>query len=130
MLGPSGVLVAATILSRWSDRPPGPLLVLDIVAGVLSWLTTALMLWRPVGSTIVVTVLAAVSPAAPAPATIGALQVARRRRFPIAVAVAAGGIAAHAVQGLWRSNNGMSYGWWLVLITIGYGALLGWGAWA
>jgi signal transduction histidine kinase len=61
---------------------------------------------------------------------MGALQVARRRRLPTAIAVAVAGLAAHAVQGAWRPNGGMSYGWWLALITIGYGALLGWGAWA
>jgi signal transduction histidine kinase len=56
--------------------------------------------------------------------------VARRRRFPVAVVVAVAGLAAQAVQGAWRSTGGMPYGWWLVLVTIGYGALLGWGAWA
>ncbi|MBC6462801.1 sensor histidine kinase [Actinomadura sp. HBU206391] len=119
-----------TILGWWIDRPPGPLLALDLVAGALSWLLTPLMLWRPVATTAVLAVLAAVSPAATPPATIGALQVARRRRFPVAIAVAVAGLAAHAVQGAWRSNGGVSYGWWLVLVTIGYGALLGWGAWA
>ncbi|MBE1490793.1 sensor histidine kinase [Plantactinospora soyae] len=130
ILGPSGVLIAVTILGWWSDRPPGPLLAFDVTVGVLSWLVTALTLWRPVAATAVLTVLAAVSPAATPPATIGALQVARRRRAPVAIAVAAAGVAAHAVQGLWRSHGGMSYGWWLVLTAISYGALLGWGAWA
>jgi signal transduction histidine kinase len=130
LLIPAGVLVTATLLAWWSDRSPGPLLALDVTAGVLSWLVTALMPGRPVAATIVASMLAAVSPAATPPATIGALQVARRRRFPVAVAVAVSGVAAHAVQGLWRSNHGMPYGWWLALITIGYGALLGWGAWA
>ncbi|MEU6075840.1 histidine kinase [Micromonospora sp. NPDC047074] len=130
MLVVSGVLVAATILGWWSDRSPGPLLALDLTAGALSWLLTPLVVWRPVATTAVLTVLAAVSPAATPPATIGALQVARRRRAPVAVAVAVAGIGAHAVQGVWRSNSGMSYGWWLALVVIGYGALLGWGAWA
>ncbi|WP_315987588.1 sensor histidine kinase [Actinomadura sp. HBU206391] len=130
LLVASGVLIAMTILGWWIDRPPGPLLALDLVAGALSWLLTPLMLWRPVATTAVLAVLAAVSPAATPPATIGALQVARRRRFPVAIAVAVAGLAAHAVQGAWRSNGGVSYGWWLVLVTIGYGALLGWGAWA
>jgi signal transduction histidine kinase len=129
VLGVSGVLIAVTILGSWSERPPGPLLALDIVAGALSWAPAALTLWRPVTATAVLNVLAVVSPAATAPATIGTLQVARRRRFPVAIAVAAAGLAAHAVQGIWRPPGGLSYGWWLVLITIGYGALLGWGAW-
>ena len=130
LLGQSGVLIAATLLGWWSGRPAGPLLALDVTAGVLSWLVTPLLLWRPVAAPIVVSVLAALSPAATAPATIGALQVARRRRFPAAVAVAGAGIIAHAVQGGWRSTGSMAYGWWLVLVMVGYGALVGWGAWA
>ncbi|MFJ8578370.1 sensor histidine kinase [Micromonospora sp. NPDC093277] len=130
MLGASGVLVAATILGWWSDHPPGPLLALDLTAGALSWLLTPLALWRPAATTAVLSMLAAVSPAATPPATIGALQVARRRPYPVAIAVSAAGLAAHAVQGAWRSTGGISYGWWLALVTIGYGALLGWGAWA
>ncbi|MET7750797.1 histidine kinase [Micromonospora sp. NPDC005367] len=130
MTGASGVLVAATILGWWSGRSLGPLFALDLAAGTLSWLLSPLLLWRPVATTAVLTVLAAVSPAVTPPATIGAFQVARRRRAPAAIAVAVAGVAAHAVQGAWRTNGGMSYGWWLVLVTIGYGALLGWGAWA
>ncbi|WP_433383695.1 histidine kinase [Actinoplanes sp. CA-142083] len=126
----SGVLIAATIVGWWAGRALGPLFALDLVAGVLSWALTPLTLWRPVSATVVLTALAAVSPAATPPATIGAVQVARRRRFPVAIAVAAGGIVAHAIQGAWRSHGGMSYGWWLVLVALGYGALLGWGAWA
>lgn len=129
-MGPSGVLVAVTVVARWNGRPPGPLLALDIAAGVLSWLLTALMIRRPVAGTAMVTVLAAVSPAATPPAAIGALQVAWRRPLPVAVAVAVVGFTAHAAQGLWRPNGGMAYGWWLAMITVCYGALLGWGAWA
>jgi signal transduction histidine kinase len=130
VLGASGVLIVATVLAWWSDRPVGPLLALDVAAGAVSWLLTPLLLWRPVAATAVITVLAALSPAASPPGTIGALQVARRRRSPVAIAVAVAGLAAHAVQGAWRSNGGLSYGWWLALVAIGYGALLGWGAWA
>jgi signal transduction histidine kinase len=130
LLGPSGVLIAVAILGWWIDRPPGPLLALDLAAGALGLLLTPLLLWRPVAATAVLTVLAAVSPAATPPATIGALQVARRRRARVAIAVAVAGVAGHAARGVWRSNGGMSYGWWLALIIIGYGALLGWGAWA
>jgi signal transduction histidine kinase len=130
ILSIAGALVVATLLGWWNGRSPGPLLVLDVAAGALSWVLAPLTLWRPVAATAVLTVLAALSPAATPPATIGALQVARRQRFPVAAAVAAAGIAAHAVQGGWRANGGLSYGWWLALVTIGYGALLGWGAWA
>jgi signal transduction histidine kinase len=130
VLGASGVLIAVTLLTRWSGHSPGPLLALDLAAGALSWLLTPLVLWRPVATTAVLTALAAVSPAATPPATLGALQVARRRRSPVAIAVAVAGLGAHAIQGAWRSNSGMSYGWWLALVALAYAALLGWGAWA
>jgi signal transduction histidine kinase len=126
----SALLIAVTIVSRWSGTPVGPLLALDITVGVLALLVAPLMLWRPVTATVVLSVLAALSPAITPPATMGALQVARHRPRRVAVAVSAGGVAAHAVQGAWRSNGGMSYGWWLALVVIAYGALLGWGAWA
>src|SRR4051794_16747649 len=109
------------ILAWWTGRPPGPLLVLDVTVGALSWLLTLLLLWRPVATTAVLTVLAALSPAASPAGTMGALQVARRRPAPAAIAMAAAGLAAHAVQGAWRATGGLPYGWWLVLITIGYG---------
>ncbi len=130
VLGVSGVLVAITVLVWWGGRAAGPLLVVDVVAGVLSWVLTPLTLRRPVAVAGVLTVLAAVSPAASPPATIGALQVAWHRRFPVSIAVAAAGVGAHAVRGAWRPNGGLPYGWWLVLVIAGYGALLGWGAWA
>jgi signal transduction histidine kinase len=130
ILGASGALIAVTIVASWSGRTPGPLLALDIAAGALSWLLTAVMLWRPVAGTAAATLLAALSPAATPAATMGALNVARRRPLRAAVAVAVAGLAAHAIQGAWRPNGGMAYGWWLALITIAYGALLGWGAWA
>ena len=129
-LAASGVLVVVTILSWWGGRPLGSLFALDLAAGVLSWLLTPLVLWRPVAATAVLTVLAALSPAATPPATIGTLHVAWRRPARVAVPMAGAGIAAHAVQGAWRPGGGLSYGWWLALITIGYGAMLGWGAWA
>ncbi|AEV84080.1 histidine kinase [Actinoplanes sp. SE50] len=130
VLGVSGALVTATVTGWWAGRPMvAPLLTLDVVAGVLACLITPLMLWRPVPVAGVLAVLAALSPAASPPATIVALHVARRHRFPVGLAGAAAGVVAHAVQGWWRPNDGMSYGWWLALVTVGYGALLGWGAW-
>ncbi|BEL03861.1 histidine kinase [Actinoplanes sichuanensis] len=129
-MGGSGLLIVATVVGRWSSDPTDPLLKLDIAVGLLAWLLTPLLVWWPIGGTVALTVLAMLSPAATPPATMGALQVARRRDRTAAIAVSVGGIAAHAVQGAWRQNGGMSYGWWLALVTIAYGALLGWGLWA
>ncbi|WP_424533327.1 sensor histidine kinase [Sphaerisporangium viridialbum] len=120
-------LVAPTIWGLLDARPARGLPVLDIVSGVLGCLLSPVLLWRPVTGALALTVLAALSPAATPPATLGALQVAQRRGFPVAATTAAAGIAAHVVQGLSRPNEGISFGWWLALVTVGYGALLGWG---
>jgi signal transduction histidine kinase len=125
-LVPLGVLTGLTIWADWD----GPVPVLDLVTGLLAWAASPLVLWRPVGGALVLSVLALVSPAATPAASFSALQVARERRFPVALAVGATGLAAHAIQGAWRFKGGISYGWWLVLVALGYGALLGWGAWA
>ncbi|MDT0300723.1 sensor histidine kinase [Streptomonospora wellingtoniae] len=124
----SAVLVALTIWARHGMQPDGATLALDIAVGVLGCALAPLLMWRPVTGALGLAVLAALSPAATPPATLAVLQVAQRRRLPVAVATAAAGVAAHAVQGLWQPNSGLSYGWWLVVITAGYGAMVGWGA--
>ncbi|MDL4776674.1 sensor histidine kinase [Actinomadura xylanilytica] len=128
MVGGVGAMTALTFWARFETSPPGALLWLDLAAGVLGCLLVPVLLWRPVPTALVLLVLAVLSPTATPAATLGALQVAQRRPFPVAVAVGAAGIASHAVQGMWRPNRGISLGWWLVLITAGYGALIGWGA--
>jgi signal transduction histidine kinase len=60
--------------------------------------------------------------------TASALVVAEWRQFRVAAGVAAAGIAAQAVQGLWRPASGLSFAWWLVLVVAAYAAVLGWGA--
>ncbi|TDC51443.1 sensor histidine kinase [Actinomadura sp. KC345] len=123
-----GALFAVTVWGRHDAGATGGALALDIAVGAAAWVLSPLLLWRPVAAGLVLTALAAVSPAATAPATIAALQVAQRRPFPAAAGIGAAGIAAHAVQGLWEPRGGISFGWWLLLITAAYGALIGWGA--
>ncbi|WP_245930229.1 sensor histidine kinase [Allonocardiopsis opalescens] len=128
VLAAVGALSGLVLWARLSAAEPTALVVLDATAAVLGWLLSPVLLWRPVRGTLGLTVLAALSPVATPPATLGALMTARERPFPVAAAVAAAGLAAHAVQGLWRPPGGLSLGWWLVLIAVGYGALVGWGA--
>ncbi|WP_433497338.1 sensor histidine kinase [Sphaerimonospora sp. CA-214678] len=128
MIAGVGILTAPAIRGRFDAHPATPWLGLDITVGVLSCVLSPVLLWRPVGGALGFTVLAALSPAATPAAAMGALQVAQRRGFPVAAAVAATGIAAHAIQGAWQPSRGISFGWWLALITIAYGALVGWGA--
>jgi signal transduction histidine kinase len=119
-----GVLTGASLVGRAG----GSLLALDATVAVLSMVAALAQLWWPVQGTLAATVLAALSPVATPAATLGALQVAQRRRFPVAVAIAVAGLGAHVVQGLWRPPSGISRGWWLLLAGVAYGALLGWGA--
>ncbi|MFG2003709.1 sensor histidine kinase [Spirillospora sp. NPDC048911] len=121
-----GALVVATTVSRHVTGG-GPLW-LDITVGIAACALLPVLLRWPVQGALALSVLACLSGAATPPATLGALHVARCRRLPVAVAVAATGVAAHAVQGWWRPTSGISYGWWLILITAAYGALVGWGA--
>ncbi|MEV4360275.1 histidine kinase [Nonomuraea sp. NPDC049625] len=116
-----------TGVTLWGQSD-GPLLWPDVAVAVLSLVAALAQLWWPVSGALAAALLAVVSPVATPAATTGALQVAQRRRWPVAAAVAATGMAAHLVQGLWRPNSGISLGWWLLLICAAYGALLGWGA--
>ncbi|TDC77693.1 sensor histidine kinase [Actinomadura sp. 7K507] len=123
-----GALFAVTIWGERDAGVAGGALALEVAAGAAAWLLSPLLLWRPAGTALVLTALAAVSPAATAPATIAVLQVAQRRPFPVAAGIGAAGVAAHAVQGLWQPRGGISFGWWLLLVTLAYVALIGWGA--
>ncbi|WP_233617460.1 sensor histidine kinase [Actinomadura sp. WAC 06369] len=128
MVAATGVLAALTVWSTAQGGGARHLLGLDIAVALVSCAAAPVLLRRPVGGALGLGLLAAVSPAATPAATAGALQAARCRRFPVAAAVAGAGVAAHAVQGLWRLSAGISLGWWLALIVVAYGALAGWGA--
>ncbi|MFB4310321.1 sensor histidine kinase [Actinomadura sp. GTD37] len=126
MLAVSGALVALTV---WGRSGSGGSLAPDIAVGAAGWLLSPLLLLRrPVPVALALSVLAALSPAATPVASMGALHVAQRRPFPVAAGVGAAGIAAHVAQGLRQPSGGISFGWWLLLVALGYGALVGWGA--
>ncbi|TMR02409.1 sensor histidine kinase [Actinomadura soli] len=128
MLAVTGALATATIIGRHTADAPDGRLALDIALGAAACLLSPALLWRPVAVAAALTVLAAMSPAATPAATLAALHVAQRRPFPVAAGIAAAGVGAHVVQGLWQPAGGISFGWWLLLIALGYGALIGWGA--
>ncbi|TWE28312.1 signal transduction histidine kinase [Prauserella muralis] len=121
-------LIAATVWGEYASGARGLLLGLDIAVGVLGASAFPALLRLPTTAGLVVIALAAVSPAATPPATVAVVTVARGRHIAVAVGVALAGVAAHAVRGLWRPMPGLSYGWWLLLVVVAHGALLGWGA--
>ncbi|HEX7745326.1 MAG TPA: histidine kinase [Micromonosporaceae bacterium] len=123
------VLTGLSIWGQYQGQPVGALLGLDLVVGVASCVLVPVALLRPVPGALALAVLAGTSVAATPAATMGTLMVAQRRRAPVAVAVAAVGVLAHAVRGVWRPVEGLSLAWWLVLVVVAHAALLGWGRW-
>ena len=117
------VLVAATVVGG----SHGAYLALDITVGVISVLLVPFLARWPVPVALVLSALAAVSPAATPPATMAVLIVSRWQRLSLALAVAGTGIAAHLIRGAWRPLNGLPYFWWTILILVTYAALVGWG---
>jgi signal transduction histidine kinase len=102
-------------------------LVLDTAVAVVACVLVPVMLRWPIAGGVALGALAALSPVGTPGSTVAALTAARQRPFRPALLVAATGVAAHAVQGLLRPH-GLPYGWWLLLITLAYAALVGWGA--
>jgi signal transduction histidine kinase len=103
-------------------------LLLDLAVGAVGCALVPLLLHRPVAGALALSALAVLSPVATPTATVGAWYVARWRRFPVAGAVAATGVVAHAIQGLSRPAGGLLFGWWVVMVIVAYAALVGWGA--
>jgi signal transduction histidine kinase len=122
-----GVLIALTTFGLFQGASTAPR-GLDVAVAVAAFALVPVMVRWPVAAGLALGALAAVSPAATPAATAAALVAARQRRFPAALAVAIVGIAGQAIQGLWRSTSGVSYGWWMLLVTLAYAALVGWGA--
>ncbi|GIG88653.1 sensor histidine kinase [Plantactinospora endophytica] len=123
-------LLVGTVLWSMVVSGPVPHLRLDVLAAVLACALVPVAMTWPVAGGLALAALAAVSPVATPAATFAAINAARQRRFPVAVAVALAGVAGHAVQGRLRPFAGLSYGWWLLLMAAAYAALLGWGTWA
>jgi signal transduction histidine kinase len=126
----TGAMAALSALTFWGlyGAPSGVSLGLDAAVAVAAVALVPLTLRRPLLGGLLLGVLAAGSPTATPPATFAALYATRQRRLAVGLAVAVTGVAAHAVQGWWRPAGGLSYAWWLVLMTAAYAALVGWGA--
>lgn len=125
------VLVLAAAGTVWGDIASDtatPLVLLDIVCGVLGCCVGLVVFRRPVSAALAVIVLAALAPTATAPTSVGLVTVGRLRTFPVALAIASAGVAAHLVRYLWRPVYGLSFGWWALLVVLGHLAMIGWGA--
>jgi signal transduction histidine kinase len=119
--------VVASAFGEYSSGSRGALFALEIAVGVAAVALVPFLFRRPVAPALGLAVLAALAPTATPASTIGTLQVARTRPAPVAVGVAAAGIAGHLLRFLWIPTAGLPFGWWALLVVVAHAALVGWG---
>ncbi|WBQ08085.1 sensor histidine kinase [Kribbella sp. CA-293567] len=128
-VGAIGALSAMTLIGRQSGNLRSGWLIFDIAVGIVACGLILVLRRHPVTGALAQAALAALSPAATPPATVGTLTVAQRRPLGTAALVAFAGVVGHFVQGLWRPIDGLSLLWYSVLDVAVHAALLGWGQW-
>ncbi|HWM06043.1 MAG TPA: histidine kinase [Actinophytocola sp.] len=122
------VCTGATAYGEFAGGRRGWVLAVELVVAVVAVGLLPALYRRPVRGALGLAVLAAVAATGTPAATVGTLQVARTRSFPVAVGVATAGIGAHLVRAVWLPMPGLSFWWWAVLVVLGHAALVGWGA--
>ncbi|MCG5435973.1 sensor histidine kinase [Micromonospora foliorum] len=124
-----GVLVVTMLWSATRSSSVG-LVGVDVALAVAALALVPVVVRRPWIGGVLAGLLVALSPVVTPVASFAVLFIARNRPFRQAAAVAAVGVAGEAVQAFWRPVPSLPYGWRLLLMTIAYAALLGWGTWA
>ncbi|MEU1590666.1 histidine kinase [Micromonospora sp. NPDC005710] len=124
-----GALVATMLWSATRSSSAG-LVGVDVALAATALALVPVVLRHPRTGGVLAGLLVALSPVATPVASFAVLFTARNRPFRHAAAVAAVGVAGEAAQAFWRPVPSLPYGWRLVLMTIAYAALLGWGTWA
>ncbi len=127
--GVIGSFSAMTIFGRLEGELRVDWLIFDIAVAVVACGLILVLPRRPVTGALAMAALAALSPGATPPSTVGTLTVAQRRPLKTAALVALAGVAGHVVQGLWRPIDGLGLLWFVVLDVAVHAALLGWGQW-
>lgn len=124
-----GVLTAMTIAGRQGNDLQVNWLIFDIAVAIVACGLILVLPRRPITGALTMAALAALSPAATPPSTVGTLTVAQRRPLKTAALVAFAGVAGHLIQGIWRPIEGLDLLWYAVLDVAVHAALLGWGQW-
>jgi signal transduction histidine kinase len=120
--------VAAVAVGDFSAGTRGAELLLEVVIGVVGIALFPLLPSRGLPVALALIALAVGAGTATPLANIAVIHTARTRALPVSVAVACAGIAAHAVRWVWHPTNGITYGWYIVLVIVLHAGLVGWGA--
>jgi signal transduction histidine kinase len=123
-----GVFVAAVAVGDYSSGVRGGQFVLEVVVGVVGVALFPLLPRHGLPVGFVLIGLAAFAGTGTPLANIAVIHNARCRPLPVASAVAVAGVAVHAVRWMWQPINGLSYGWYLVLVIVLHASLVAWGA--
>jgi uncharacterized membrane protein YfcA len=94
---------------------------------VLGMAALVLVRRAPVRIALVLSALLSVSVSLTPVAGTAMLWVSQRRRLPVAIGVAAAGVAGHLVREIWRPEPGRPLVAELIAITAAYAVLAGWG---
>jgi hypothetical protein len=118
-----------SLQSEWSAVTGRPALIaLDLAVGGLGLAALLFVRRAPVALALVLSALLTVSASLTPVAGTAMLWVGQRRRLPVALGVAAAGIAGHVVRQLWRPEPGRPVLLWLTIVTASYVVLAAWGA--
>jgi signal transduction histidine kinase len=123
-----GVVTAAVVVGDYFAGTRRDLFLLEVVVGVAGVALFPLLFRRPMCIGLALIALATFAGTATPVANIAVLHTARTRPLPVAVGVAAAGVAVHAVRGMWWPTSGITYGWYFVLVFLLHAGLVGWGA--
>jgi len=102
-------------------------LALDVAVGVLGLALIPVTFRWPVQGALALAALTLISPAATPSASTASMVVAQSRPFRYAAQVGLVSVGAQAVLAAWRPSGNLSFVWWMVLITVTWAALIGWG---
>jgi signal transduction histidine kinase len=101
---------------------------LEVVVGLAGLVLFPLLFRRPAVVSSALIGLAAVTGAGTPLANIAVIHIARTKPLRTAIVTAVAGCAVHAVRWLWWPVAGLSFGWYLTLVVVLHGSLVGWGA--